>query len=370
MRAVVWQGQPQNVAVVNLPMPTIQSPTDAIVRVTAAGICGTDLHTYRGHYGSQTPPWPMGHEAMGQILEVGEAVSSLQVGDPVVVSDVAQEAEIVGEDSVIYPFGMGPDRGDLGGCQSEYLRVPYAEDNLFRLPDSFDFNSTEGLSYLFLSDIFATGWTALDFAGFEPGDTLAVFGAGPVGLLATYSAFLRGASRVYVVDSVPQRLEVAESLGGIPINFAHTDAVEQILRHEPNGVVRSVDCVGLEAVNATFHLDQGIVLRNMINVTATRGGMGAVGIYADVHESSGVPLADAIRNDVSFPLGTFFSKSLSYKAGAVNPLEVAPELSQLISSGQADPSFIISSQIGIEEAPDAYSRFDRHLETKVIIRFP
>lgn len=252
----------------------------------------------------------------------------------------------------------------------EYLRVPYAEDNLFRLPDSFDVNSTKGLSYLFLSDIFATGWTALDFAGFEPGDTLAVFGAGPVGLLATYSAFLRGASRVYVVDSVPQRLEIAESLGAIPINFVDTDAVERILSHEPNGVTRSVDCVGLEAVNATLHLVQGIVLRNMINVTATRGGMGAVGIYADVHESSGVPLADAIRNDVSFPIGTFFSKSLSYKAGAVNPLDVAPELSELISNGQADPSFIISSQIGIEEAPDAYSRFDRQLETKVIIRFP
>ncbi len=130
MRAVVWQGQPQNVAVVNLPMPTIQSPTDAIVRVTAAGICGTDLHTYRGHYGSQTPPWPMGHEAMGQILEVGEAVSSLQVGDPVVVSDVAQEAEIVGEDSVIYPFGMGPDRGDLGGCQSKHEHPIYTHTML------------------------------------------------------------------------------------------------------------------------------------------------------------------------------------------------------------------------------------------------
>lgn len=111
-------------------MPTIQSPTDAIVRVTAAGICGTDLHTYRGHYGSQTPPWPMGHEAMGQILEVGEAVSSLQVGDPVVVSDVAQEAEIVGEDSVIYPFGMGPDRGDLGGCQSKHEHPIYTHTML------------------------------------------------------------------------------------------------------------------------------------------------------------------------------------------------------------------------------------------------
>ncbi|KAL2859689.1 hypothetical protein BJX68DRAFT_262112 [Aspergillus pseudodeflectus] len=284
-------------------------------------------------------PWAM--KQMGRIFGDGEPVCTLQVGDAVVVSDIVHQTQIMGKDSVTYPFGMGPDRGGLRGCQSEhtplihglwlasfspapmltvtfapigeYLPVPYGEATYF----VFAFNSTR--------------------------DTR---------LLAAYSAFLRGTLRVYVVNSVSERLGITEFLGTVQMNFVNRDAVEETLRHEPKGVACSADCVGIEAVNVTIHLDQGIVLRTTIIVAATD-----------------VPLADRIRNHVPFPLGTTFSKSLSYRAGAVDPLDAAPELLQLIPSRQADPSFIITSQIDVEETPDPYSWFDRRLETKVIIRF-
>ncbi|KAI9725893.1 MAG: hypothetical protein M1834_009456 [Cirrosporium novae-zelandiae] len=379
MKAVLWTGTPFNVTVSTLPIPTIQSSTDAIVRVTAAGICGTDLHTYRGHYGSTTPPWSMGHEAIGYISDIGDAVHALQLGDHVVISDMNDSGAFSLEPLTAYPFGMGPDRGDLGGCQAEYVRVPYADENLMPLPASSNAtsnstnnatNASEETDYLFVSDIFATGWTALDFAGFESGDTVAIFGAGPVGLLSAYSATLRGASRVYIVDYVTKRLDLAASFGAIPINFRDSDPAEQILTLEPDGVTRSVDCVGFEAFNSQLKPDEHVVIRNMVNVTARGGGMGVAGIYSNTQNSTGTPLGGEISPDIAFPIGSFFRKGLSFRGGGVDPRLVAPQLMELIATGKANVSFIISSQVGIEEAPEAYARFNRHEETKVVIRFP
>lgn len=221
-----------------------------------------------------------------------------------------------------------------------------------------------------VSDIFATGWSAITYSGFEPGDSVAVFGAGPVGLLAAYSAILRGASRVYSIDRVPMRLERAESIGAIPINFAETDPVAQILSREPDGVTRAVDCVGMEAVNRTGNIDENIVLENMVGVAATQGGLGQVGVYMAQPSSPGAPLGDTLSPNVSFPITEFFGKHLRYEAGVVDPKVVAPELVQLIASGVASPSFITSEVIGIEDAPRYYQRFDRHQEIKVYIQFP
>ncbi|GKZ35507.1 hypothetical protein AbraIFM66950_006169 [Aspergillus brasiliensis] len=369
MRGVVWTGTPFNVSVVDLPVPSLQSATDAVVRVSVAGICGTDLHTYRGHYGSAIVPWAMGHEAIGFITELGDAVSDFRVGDRVVISDTVHNVPAVTEPPTSFPFGMGPDRGDLGGCQSEYVRVPFAEQNLIPVPSNISTPSDSDIDYLFLSDIFATGWGALDFSGFQPGDTVAVFGAGPVGLLSAYSALLRGASRVYVVDYVPERLNLARSIGAVPVNFLTSDPVEQILAQEPNGVIRSVDCVGFEAVNQTLQMDSNIIVRQMVNVTARNGGIGGVGIYADVHNSTGIPRGSSVMNDIRFPVGTFFSKSLQYKVGAVYPPDYATTLLPLISSGLASPRFVVSSLVSIEDAPQAYARFNAHKETKVLIRF-
>ncbi|RAH80103.1 GroES-like protein [Aspergillus japonicus CBS 114.51] len=369
MRGVVWTGTPFNVSVVDLPVPLLQSATDAIVRVSVAGICGTDLHTYRGHYGSATVPWAMGHEALGLITDLGDAVSNFRVGDRVVISDTVHNVPVVTESSTSFPFGMGPDRGNLGGCQSEYVRVPFAEQNLIPIPSNTSSPSDSDIDYLFLSDIFATGWGALDLAGFEPGDTVAVFGAGPVGLLSAYSAVLRGASKVYVVDYVPERLELARSIGAVPVNFLISDPVEHILAQEPNGVIRSVDCVGFEAVNKTLQMESDIIIRQMVNVTARNGGIGGVGIYADVHNSTGVPRGSSVMKDISFPVGTFFSKSLQYKVGAIYPPDYATTLLPLINSGLAKPGFVISSLVSIEDAPQAYARYNEHQEIKVVIRF-
>lgn len=221
-----------------------------------------------------------------------------------------------------------------------------------------------------VSDIFATGWSVLTYSGFEPGDSVAVFGAGPVGLLAAYSAILRGASSVYSIDRVPMRLERAASIGAIPINFAETDPVQHILALEPNGVTRAVDCVGMEAVNREGEIQENIVLENMIRVASSQGGIGQVGVFMTQSSSPGAPLGGTLSPNISFPITEFFGKHLRYEAGVVDPKLVAPELVQLIASGRASPSFITSRVIGIEEVPRYYQRFDRHEEIKVYIQFP
>ena len=169
---------------------------------------------------------------------------------------------------------------------AKYVRVPHANANLIPIPTNGTLSETQELDYLFTGDIFATGWTALNFANFQPGDTVAIFGAGPVGLLAAHSAMIRGASKVYSVDYVPARLQLAKSIGAIPIDFTASDPVKQILALEPQGVRRSVDAVGMEAVNATMGLDTHIISRNMVAVTGLGGGLGVVGWYTSISASN------------------------------------------------------------------------------------
>ncbi|EON95822.1 putative alcohol dehydrogenase protein [Phaeoacremonium minimum UCRPA7] len=352
MRAAALVGA-YNVTVIDMPVPVLQNSTDAIVRITASAICGSDLHYYHQGLGSPGRPVPIGHEAIGYVESIGDAVQSLQVGDYVVIPDNVDDGHFTFGPDLPHSYG-GP---DLGGTQAQYVRVPFADDSLIPVPVNATTDDATLMNYLFVSDIFATGWTVLDFAGFQPGDSVAVFGAGPVGLLAAYSALLRGASKVYSVDHVQQRLDLAASIGSIPINFAESDPSEQILALEPNGVTRSVDCVGYEAVNAQGEVELGIVLHNMMNVTSSYGGIGVVGVY----------LGD---EQMSLSMSQFWRKALTMGSGIVLPLHHANELVQLIASGKASPNFIVSSTIGIEQVPEYYRRFDQHLETKVVIRFP
>ncbi|KAK2059289.1 GroES-like protein [Colletotrichum caudatum] len=251
MRGVVYEGIPFEMKVHNLQRPTVVDETDAIVRITTSAICGSDLHVYRGFMGG-IPPWNMGHEAVGYVSQVGSAVSSLAVGDYVIIPDTVSPSHLEMEPVAEEYFGFGNSASRL----AEYAMVPYADGNLIPIPLTHETaNSTAEQDYLTVSDIFATGWAGIDYSGFRPGDSVAVFGAGPVGLLSAYSAILRGASRVYVVDHVEQRLGLAASIGAIPINFVKADPVAQILAYEPNGVMRSVDCVGMEALNS--HLERG-----------------------------------------------------------------------------------------------------------------
>lgn len=253
---------------------------------------------------------------------------------------------------------------------AEYARIPFADNSLIPIPSSNGTAPDNLASYVFTSDIFATGWQGVSFSGFEPGDTVAIFGAGPVGLLSAYSAMLRGASRVYSIDHTQSRLDIAASIGAIPINFEEGDPVAAIMAQEPGGVTRTVDCVGFEALDASLDVDSGVIIRQMIQLTAQQGGMGQIGVFSHDPDSPGVPLGSTMNTNVTIDMATFFNKGLRWQTGPVDPKVVAPELVELISSGAADPSFIISSTIGIEEAPDYYQRFDEHDESKVMLYFP
>jgi len=221
-----------------------------------------------------------------------------------------------------------------------------------------------------LSDIFATGWDALNYAGFKAGDTVAIFGAGPVGLMALHAAKIRGASRIYSVDYVPERLAIAEQQGAIPINFREADPVEQIMALEPSGVTRSVDAVGYEQVNRNLTVQSDVITRNMLAVTSTGGGMGTVGVYnMESRNTPEAPRASVVDTSMNFSLADFFFTQLSWRAGPSDPIGLAPELVALVASGVARPGFVVSDVISIEDAPEAYRRFERHEITKAVIAF-
>jgi threonine dehydrogenase-like Zn-dependent dehydrogenase len=266
-------------------------------------------------------------------------------------------------------------RRTLTWIAAEYIRIPLADDGLIPIPTfqttSSD-NTTESLAndYLMLSDIFATGWDALNYAGFKAGDTVAIFGAGPVGLMALHAAKIRGASRIYSVDYVPERLALAEQQGAIPINFREADPVEQIMALEPSGVTRSVDAVGYEQVNRNLTVQPDVITRNMLAVTSTGGGMGTVGVYnMDSPNTPEAPRASTVRASMDFSLADFFFNELSWQAGPSDPIGLAPELVALVASGVARPGFIVSDVINIQDAPEAYKRFERHEITKAVIAF-
>ncbi|KAM5344937.1 hypothetical protein ACJ41O_010799 [Fusarium nematophilum] len=389
MRGVVYNGVPHEMVVDDVPVPIIQNGTDAIIKITTSALCGSDLHTYHGFAGAGTPPWVMGHEAMGYIAAVGGEVSSLSVGDYVVIADTPHWGHLASEPQRLAFFGGGA--GGLGGLQSnvpticfgctklntdhgsllaEYARVPFADHSLIPVPLTHETtNRTVEQDYLTVSDILATAWFALDWSGFEPGDTVAVFGAGPVGLLVAYAAFLRGSAHVYVVDRIQQRLDVAASIGAIPINFAESDPVAQILEHEPDGVLRVVDAVGNEAVNADGDVDPGLVVRQAVQLAHISGGIGQVGFWRASPDSPGAPLGSDMPSNMTFPLSDFFGKRLKMQGGPVDVKLVATQLVSLIASGNAKPGFVRTAEIGIEEAPEYYRRFDDKEEIKVYIHF-
>ncbi|KAK5705947.1 hypothetical protein LTS12_028236 [Elasticomyces elasticus] len=367
MRAVTYHGVPSSVNVTNVPRPTVMESTDVIVKMTLSVICGTDLHTYHGLEGGN-PPWVMGHEGLGTVSDVGNAMNTLKVGDYNVIPDsiASGHLETGSTMSSAEGFGFG---GDLGGLKAEYALVPNAQDTL--IPINITTNTTSlalEQNLLSLSDIFATEWQSLDFAGFQPGDCVAIFGAGPVGLLAALAAKIRGASRLFSIDCIGERLSRATILGAIPIDFSHNDPVAQIKAYEPRSMHRSVDCVGMEAADAHNHKDEGIVLQNMVDVTASGGSIGQIGVYHAQNSSRGAPLASTISPRIAFPISNFWLNGLSYRPGVVDPRPLADKLLSLISNDRAFPNVISSSVIDIEQAPEYYKRFDAKQEIKVYIR--
>ncbi|RVX70729.1 hypothetical protein B0A52_05379 [Exophiala mesophila] len=375
MRAVNYQGA-FKVKVEDVPMPVIEHPDDVIVKVTTAAICGSDLHMYEGRTGAQ-PGITFGHENMGIVEELGSGVSLLQKGDRVVMPfNVADgRCRNCEEGRTAFCTGANPSAfagaaygyvsmGPYRGGQAQFIRIPFADFNALKLPPGKELEA----DFILLADIFPTGWHGVSLSGFKPGESIAVFGAGPVGLMAAYSATLRGASRVFVVDRVPERLQAAQKIGAIPIDFSKGDAVAQIIEKNGGEVDRSVDAVGYQAVNMGGKTEQpNIVLENMIKATRACGGLGIPGLY--VPTDPGAPDEASAKGRITLSFGKLFEKGLSLATGQCNVKQYNRYLRDLIIAGKARPSFVVSHEVGIEDAEVAYEKFDKRIEgfTKVLI---
>jgi glutathione-independent formaldehyde dehydrogenase len=395
MKAVSYEGE-YKVAVKEQPKPELKAPTDAILRVTTSGICGSDLHMYDG----RTPleeGTVVGHEIMGVIDQVGEAVTSIKKGDRVVLPfNIAcgfcfnchrghTEACLTmnpEQPHAAYGYaGMGPYQGG----QAEFVLVPHADFNCLKLPGQPGDEWEE--DFLLLSDVFPTGFHATELACVQPGKTVAVFGAGPVGLLAAYSAILKGASEVYVVDNIRERLDKAEELGAIPVDFSEGDPVEQIfqLRRRNRGIqqalrpgeekMKGVDCA-IDAVGYQARDDKKPnqekptqVLENVLRVVNATGHVGIIGVY--MAPDPGAKDDHAKQGIFPFPIADFFDKGIVMGSGQAPVKKYNEYLRDLIVNGKAKPSKIVSHRIRIDDAPQAYDKFDRRIEgyTKVLIQF-
>ncbi|MER7282293.1 glutathione-independent formaldehyde dehydrogenase [Dactylosporangium sp. NPDC000244] len=377
MKAVVYRG-PRQVELADVPDPSIQAPTDAIVRITTTNICGSDLHMYEGRTSVEQGKI-LGHENMGVVEAVGPAVTRVKTGDRVSVpfniacgtcrncdsgwtSFCLRVNPADGMDGAAYGYAnMGP----YDGGQAEFLRVPYADFNLLELPPGTEHEN----DFTMLSDIFPTGWHGTELAGMRPGDRVAVFGAGPVGLLAAHSAMIRGASEVFVVDKEHDRLDLAVKIGATPVDFSRGDPAEQIL--EATGG-RGADC-GVEAVGYQAHDPGGeehpeLVLDNLVKVVRSTGGIGVVGVY--VPDDPGAATGPAKQGRIGFDYGTFFAKGQRMGTGQCPVMRYNRQLRDLIITGRAQPSFLVSHELPLEQAADGYDHFDRRDGgwTKVLLR--
>ena len=245
------------------------------------------------------------------------------------------------------------------------MRVPIADESLIKIEDA-DASDEE---YLFLSDIFATAWQGLEYARFQSGDTVAVFGAGPVGLLTAYCAILRGAAKVYSIDHIQDRLYKAASIGAIPIDFTKGDPSDQILTLEPNGVQRCVDCVGQECLNGKLKNEQNYVITQAIKCLSFKGGFGAIGGFFGQPSSDGVPNGSTMSPELVVPTALWFSKSITMQGGPVEITSNEKILNGLIKHARVKLDFIITGVYDIEDAPEAYRRFDKKLDIKVLFKF-
>jgi glutathione-independent formaldehyde dehydrogenase len=393
VRAVVLRGV-REVSVEQVPEPAIEAPSDAIVRITSAAICGSDLHMYAGRTVA-TAGLVLGHEPLGVVEEVGPSVTGVRKGDRVLVpfniacgvcfncargftsACLAVNTDAAG--GAYGYFGMGPYRG----AQAEYLRVPFADRNCLKVPGE-PFDAWED-DFVLLADVFPTGWYANELAGVGEGSTVAVFGAGPVGIMAAYSASLRGASEIYVVEGVDDRLAMAAAIGATPIDFRRGDPVEQIIAirrrlsdgklalggEKMLGVMCGIEAVGYQAIDwadPAMPENPARVLEDLIRLVNPTGRIGSVGLY--VPNDPGGINPHAKRGEFRLSFGKLWEKGLSLGTGQTPVARFAPALADLIVSGKAKPSFLVSHRLPLEAAPDAYAKFEQHVEgyTKVVLR--
>jgi threonine dehydrogenase-like Zn-dependent dehydrogenase len=376
MKALCWYGK-EDVRVETVPDPEIVDPRDAIIRITATAICGSDLHLYDGYMPTMEKGDILGHEPMGEVVARGKDVTNLNIGDRVVVpftiscgscffcqkglfslcdtsnpnAEIARKA--MGQ-SPAGLFGYSHMLGGFAGGQAEYLRVPFADVGPIKIPDGL-----RDEQVLFLSDIFPTGYMAAENAQIEPGDTVAIWGCGPVAQFAIQSAWMFGAGRVIAIDRVPERLAMAEEHGKAEtINFDKDDVYDRLMEMTGGcGPDRCIDAVGAEAhaggsfdalldkakASVMLGTDRPHVLREAIMCCRKGGTLSIPGVY--------LGFLDKI------PFGAAVNKGLTLKMGQTHVQRYTRPLLDKIAAGEIDPSFVITHRVSLDEGPEMYKTF-------------
>ena len=375
MRALVYHG-PRNVSVDQVPDATIERPTDALVRITTTNICGSDLHMYEGRTDVEEGK-VLGHENMGEVIEVGDGVDRVKVGDVVVPAvqhrlRVLQELRVglTGFCLTANPGNAGAaygyaDMGPYNGGQAELLRVPYADWNALVLPE--DAREKER-DYVLLSDILPTGYHGTELAQVGIGDSVVIWGAGPVGLMAAMSARIRGADQIFVVDRQADRLKLAEALDATPVDDSAGDAVRQILdATRGEGADKGVEAVGYQAHDHQGKERPGLTINSLIQAVRPTGRIGVVGVFVPGDPSAADELAK--QGKFAFDFGTFFFKGQSMGTGQANVKQYNRQLRNLIHRDLISPGVIVSHELNLDQAPEGYRRFDDREDgwTKVLL---
>lgn len=372
---MVYQG-PRDVQIKSVPDPKIEKPADVLVKILSTNICGSDLHMYEGRTDVERGK-VLGHENLGEVVEVGKAVDQINVGDIVCLPFNIScghcsncERGLTGFCLTTNPGNAGAAYGYAGmgpynGGQAEYLRVPYGDFNCLKLPEDAKEKETD---YVMLSDIFPTGWHAVELAGLRPGESVVILGCGPVGLMAAHSAMIKGASQVFIVDRHPDRLGLAEQIGAIPINDSKESPTEQILELTSGlGADCGCECVGYQCHDPAGHEVPNMTMNELVKAVKATGQLGVVGVFVEQDPSAADKLAK--EGKMAFDFGAFFTKGQRMGTGQANVKAYNRYLAELIHHDRAKPSWIVSHELSLEEAPDAYAHFDSREDgwTKVIL---
>jgi threonine dehydrogenase-like Zn-dependent dehydrogenase len=388
MKATCWKG-PNTVQVEEVPDPKIINARDAIVKITSTAICGSDLHLLQAYVPAMVPGDILGHEFMGEVVEVGPQVKKLKVGDRVVVpfpiacgvcsacqkemyslcentNPNAWMAEKLWGHSGAGIFGYSHLTGGYAGGQAEYARVPFADVNPLKVPEGMTDEQA-----LFLSDILPTGYMGAEMCDIQAGDVIAVWGCGPVGQFAIASAFLLGAERVIAIDRFPYRLQMArDKAGAETINYEEVDVIDALKEMTGGrGPDACIDAVGMEAHGhgpmfvfdramhaARMETDRPLALREAIKACRNGGTVSVIGAYGGYIDR--------------FPMGSVMNRSLTIKAGQCHVQRYMQPLLERIQNGDIDPTFVITHTLPLDEAPHGYHIFKNKLEgcEKVVLK--